>query len=472
MTRRAPGTGTVERWRGRHRARLPDAERTVLGVCDTREQAERLLDAHFAVSTAPVGHTLATYGPRWLDRREREGHAGIDRDRSRWTTYVAPWECAAWPLREIRRGDVRRWLEELSSRGLADQTRRNALAVVRGCLGAAVDDELLERNPAEGLRVKRRGTTERTWDWLRLDELDAMLGAMPKHLRALAAFAAGTGLRWGELRVLRRADVVVDGDSPHVRVVRAAGRTAATEKAPKSTQHRTVPLFGLGLDAARALLAVEHTQRNERGLVALTPRGEPYRGANGPRLDVWLAAAHVDRHARWHDLRHTCASLLISGAWGRVWSLVEVRDLLGHSSVTVTERYAHVAGTVVEAAARATLGVTPGAAAGARSHRDATTAARKPAKSSSHLRDLNSRPTVYESAADVSDLDAMGAPGGFVVAPRDGSATAEAQARAELAAEAVLAALPAALRGDREGTLRPLARAAGATEVQVRRAVG
>ena len=42
---------------------------------------------------------------------------------------------------------------------------------------------------------------------------------------------------------------------------------------------------------------------------------------------------------RMHDLRHTCAAWLVSGGV----SLIEVRDLLGHSSVTMTERYAHLA---------------------------------------------------------------------------------------------------------------------------------
>ena len=54
----------------------------------------------------------------------------------------------------------------------------------------------------------------------------------------------------------------------------------------------------------------------------------------------WYAArVSVGIHARIHDLRHTCASwLLQSGA-----DLITVRDLLGHSSVAVTQRYAHLA---------------------------------------------------------------------------------------------------------------------------------
>src|SRR5690606_26232308 len=47
-------------------------------------------------------------------------------------------------------------------------------------------------------------------------------------------------------------------------------------------------------------------------------------------------------------------SSLVAGWWGRVWRIEEVRDLLGHSSVKVTERYAHLAPSVLQAAAAVT----------------------------------------------------------------------------------------------------------------------
>ena len=43
---------------------------------------------------------------------------------------------------------------------------------------------------------------------------------------------------------------------------------------------------------------------------------------------------------RWHDLRHTCASSLVSGWLGRRWSLEETKEFMGHISRSSTERYA------------------------------------------------------------------------------------------------------------------------------------
>lgn len=68
---------------------------------------------------------------------------------------------------------------------------------------------------------------------------------------------------------------------------------------------------------------------------------------------VLRKAAKVRPEVRWHDLRHTCASHLVSGTWGRAWRLEEVQAVLGHSSSTTTQRYAHLAPEALMGAARA-----------------------------------------------------------------------------------------------------------------------
>jgi hypothetical protein len=64
-------------------------------------------------------------------------------------------------------------------------------------------------------------------------------------------------------------------------------------------------------------------------------RGRP--GINGYRM-----RAGITRHVRFHDLRHTCASHLVMGSWGITLSLLETAQWLGHTSLSVTQRYAHL----------------------------------------------------------------------------------------------------------------------------------
>ena len=63
-------------------------------------------------------------------------------------------------------------------------------------------------------------------------------------------------------------------------------------------------------------------------------------------------------------LYNTCASSLVSGWWGRRWSLEEVRELLGHADLHTTQRYAHLASDAMAEAAKATGRATSVGAAG------------------------------------------------------------------------------------------------------------
>ena len=67
------------------------------------------------------------------------------------------------------------------------------------------------------------------------------------------------------------------------------------------------------------------------------------RGYDARWAKKWRSAAAVRPDVRFHDLRHTCASHLIMGTWGRAWRLEEVQVVLGHASRTTTERYARLA---------------------------------------------------------------------------------------------------------------------------------
>jgi hypothetical protein len=86
--------------------------------------------------------------------------------------------------------------------------------------------------------------------------------------------------------------------------------------------------------------------------------GEPTKKKKKNKPPPIFIVDAIKRHdrmlVRWHDLRRTCGSSLIAGWWGRRWSMIEVRDMLGHRSVTTTERYAHLSESALQQAARDT----------------------------------------------------------------------------------------------------------------------
>lgn len=372
---RPKGTGYVEPQRdGTFRGRLPTGER--LHKHATAAAAGAELDAAIrALNALPcAGLTLRSHGERFLKARELAGIRGIHTDRSRWRTHVEASFLADLPLRSITRADVRKWLDEVlrsdasppgkhaktTVRKVSRQTVQNTLNLLRVAFRFATERELIGDNPARDVRLPRsQGRTHDPWTYLLPDEQAAILScaAIAEPDRLLVAFALGTGLRQGELWNLELADV--QGD-------RLVVRRGSKDKATKSGKLRRVPLFGVAKEALDAWLPLLEGRPNPHGLVWPLPSGARRPKGKAPK---WWGAAleaagidpvkrHDGRSVRWHDLRHTCASSLVAGWWGRRWSLEEVRALLGHSSIVVTERYAHLADSALEVAARATDGPT------------------------------------------------------------------------------------------------------------------
>lgn len=379
----------------------PDGTRTTLGYVATREQEEALL-AHHAHAASLLRRsgcpTFATVAEALLDRRELSGIRGIAKERLRYRAHLAACRFSDTPIDRITATDVAAWLRGMSTKQADD--RRAARPLSRATvqrvfsLVVAIFDEagpqergLIGANPCLGLRVKgaKAVKTEEPWTFLAQEEQRTILNSrcMFVHERLSILFAIGTGLRQGEQFNLELRDLHVDGEEPHVTV-----RFGSPGKAPKNGRIRRVPLFGVALDAAREWLQVlpSYCPRNPKRLVFPTPTGSR-RGIGKPlgngaflpspsgthilvsgkarrvakgsgthayvdRFDTVLAAAGITRNVRWHDLRHSCASSLVAGFWGAPWTLQEVKDMLGHSSVSVTERYAHLGETALKNAAR------------------------------------------------------------------------------------------------------------------------
>jgi integrase len=399
----------VEKHRDGFRVRRKvDGTRRYFGVFKTEEEA-RQMDVAVADESDDTGaSTLRDWGERWLDRREHVEHVrGIRTERSRWRTHV---ETAAFidlplPLIDAEHGE--KWLDALLTKKtsplsgryrnakpkpLSRKTVRETVILVRQCLDDAIP-KYIAANPFAPLAkrfkkaTKKRGAeaTEEPWTYLEPDEQTQLrcCQKIPEPHRLMIAFGMLSGMREGEQFNLELPDLVVEGDDPHL-VVRFGSRG----EPPKNGKIRRLPLSDDLLAVCRRWVEIlpSYCPDNPHQLVFPLPSGarvqegkhalyksvkvkvkdktkvrkvDLFRTEYLPAAGIVAKQRHDRRSVRWHDLRHTAGSSLVAGWWGRRWTLEEVKEYLGHSSILVTQRYAHLGQTALKKAVRETVRGAP-----------------------------------------------------------------------------------------------------------------
>lgn len=233
--------------------------------------------------------------------------------------------------------------------GLSPRSVQYLRTILRRALGQALKWGLVSKNAAaltEPPRVERPEVRALTPDEAR-HFLDAIQG---DRLESLYAVALALGLRQGEALGLRWRDVDLEGGALHVRVALQwlNGQPPCLVEPKTRQSRRTLPLPAPIIAHLRAhrtrqkvaqLAAGEHWRGDEWDLVFANTRGGPLDASHV----VTYFKAHLQRaglpNIRFHDLRHSCASLLLAqGVHPRV-----VMEILGHSTITLTmNTYSHV----------------------------------------------------------------------------------------------------------------------------------
>ena len=172
---------------------------------------------------------------------------------------------------------------------------------------------------------------EASFDWYQPGEAARLIeSAANEWERAVLMFPLHTGARMGEQRAIRWSDVDFALQRIHIR--QSAPKWLDEEKAPKSNRHRWV-------DLTPELAAALRSIRGEGQLVFYKSDGGKL--SPGQFREILAAAQRRSglRRIKWHELRHSFASILTTGGA----PLRIVQSLLGHSSIRMTERYAHLA---------------------------------------------------------------------------------------------------------------------------------
>jgi integrase len=231
--------------------------------------------------------------------------------------------------------------------GLSPATVQKIHVVLHKALSQAVKWSLVPRNVTEAATAPRPSPKEMRP--LSAEEVRKLLGAASDdRLEALWVLAVHTGMRQGELLALKWTDVDLETGKVSVRrtLTRESGHYTLGEPKTKKCR-RTVKLTGSATDALRSHLGrqMEEIDRlgdlyGDQGLVFTTASGAPLNPSNirNRNLRRLTSKAGVPG-IRFHDLRHTCATLLLSK---NVHPKI-VQEMLGHATVAITlDTYSHV----------------------------------------------------------------------------------------------------------------------------------
>jgi integrase len=242
--------------------------------------------------------------------------------------------------------------------GLSPATVQKIHAVLHKALDQAASWSLVPRNPIESVKAPRPAPEEIRP--LNREQAKALLKtARRKRFEALYVLAVTTGLRQGELLGLKWEDVDLENSLIRVRrtLIRNRGRLLLGEPKTKRSR-RTVRLTEAAVQALKEHLTrqIEQMERlgdlyEDQGLIFATQRGTLVNPTNlrkrsfGPLLEK---AGLLP--IRFHDLRHTCATLLLS----RNVNPKIVSEMLGHATIAITlDTYSHVLPTMQDSATRA-----------------------------------------------------------------------------------------------------------------------
>lgn len=292
------------------------------------------------------GFLTHKYGP-WIEANQKDGAGTLARIKARFEPFMQRL------LPELNSWLIESWRKDRLKQGRAVSTVNRDINALKAALSRAVEWNLIDTHPLtgvkpgkvdsagvvrylsadeearlrqalidrdEGIRAARvRGNA---WRTERDYELMPETGAYGDHLTPMVLVSINTGIRRGELFNLEWRDVDLDRANLTVRGTGA-----------KSGKTRHIPLNAEAL----TVLKTWQQQTGKTGLV--------FKNEGGERFDnikkAWtalLADAEITTF-RWHDLRHHFASKLVMAGV----DLNTVRELLGHSDLTMTLRYAHLA---------------------------------------------------------------------------------------------------------------------------------
>ena len=355
------GTDRAPRWYAFHYVRM-DGKRVQRSKGPFRRKSdaeawlrEELRRVEEGRGTLPHRLTVGDALDRWLSAVEPRVVPSTFSEYQRQVEQRIKPSIGALMLDELRPDHIVRMLDDLrrpgadrrsrTARGLSETSLQHTLSTLRTALDWGVRHRLVGYNQAKDVdRPQRNDVEMKVWT---SDELGDFLSFVSgKRFYALLRVASFTGMRRSELLGLKWRDVDLDAAVLRVRRVRYRnGYQMVEEERTKSRRgRRVIDLDPTTVNVLRQWRRLQEEEREAWG-IAYVDSGMVFTAEDGQAFHADRVAQAFDRFVRaapvpvirFHDLRHTHASLLLAQ---RV-PLVDVAYRLGDAPETILSTYAH-----------------------------------------------------------------------------------------------------------------------------------
>jgi len=334
------------KWRERGQVRYSGGYETR----DLAEQVRAKIVAEIAAGRvglpvrAPV-IPLDSLAEDWLNRRQFT-HRNIRTDRSRWRKHLKP-VFGALPPSAVDAAALRKFVEAKLAAGLNASTVGHCVRLFSSLFTDLVERKLAPENPVRTLprstrRLFRPTTDPRETPFLEsLNDIQRVFAALPEPINVAFALGALSGLWPAELLGLSWRDIDMDARRIHVRRQVQNSRLAPL----KDDESRVVPI-------QKAVMPILSSWKLRSGGDGLLFKPTCLKRGGGPdrppafmrqhtlrrHLATALAACKLPALSWYQSTRHSFASWwVLSGG-----SLEKLAKVMGHSSITTTQRYSHL----------------------------------------------------------------------------------------------------------------------------------
>ena len=356
MGKRANGEGSVYRRKSDGRwvgsLSLPDGTRKVFyGKKQSEVIAkidEALHDLRRGTLVTGPSVTVQEYMEQWLEEIHKpivklNTHRNY---RELLVNYIIP-GLGYTKLQALTPQQVQAFYSKKLSDGLSPKTINNIHGLLHKALSNAVKWNILPRNVCDAVTPPRIPRKEKTV--LSIEQAHTLLRQIKNHrMEALFTLAIVTGMRCGELLALRWQDIDLATCSLQVKrtvnYIKGYGHVESEPKTIKSRRQIRLPLFVVEVLLRHRTRQEEQRRASvdvwvERDLVFTTAQGNYIALTTLRRAFNSILKKAGLPHMRFHDLRHSAATILLSrGTHPKV-----VQEILGHSQIAMTlDVYSHV----------------------------------------------------------------------------------------------------------------------------------